>query len=292
VIVTPRNQPSQVKDLYIKKGDVVKQGQLIAKLDDAIMLQQMEVLKTQLAYYENLYSRRKNLWDQGIGTEVELISAKNSVDNYNRQIATLKETWGTSFVYAPVSGVVSELNIKVGEVFSGVTQNGSTPVPQIQIVNTNSLKMVTDVPENYISRVKKGDQVEVDVPETGKPAFKSTISLIGATINPTTRSFTTEAKLPSDPFLKPNQLATLKILDYKVKGAVVVPVNVVQTDEKGKYVYIIETAGNKTVARKKPVIVGEAYNGAIEIKSGLSGGERIITEGYQIVYDGQAITTG
>jgi multidrug efflux pump subunit AcrA (membrane-fusion protein) len=111
--------------------------------------------------------------------------------------------------------------------------------------------MVTEVPENYISRVKKGDQVEIVVPETGKPAFKSTISVVGASVNPTTRSFITEAKLPADPFLKPNQLATLKILDYKARAALVVPVNVVQTDEKGKYVYVVAKEGNKTVARKK-----------------------------------------
>ena len=78
----------------------------------------------------------------------------------------------------------------------------------------------------------------------------------------------------------------------KQKAAVAVPVNVVQTDEKGKYVYVMEKAGDKMVARKKVVIVGEAYNGLIEIKSGLTGGELIITEGYQTVYDGQAVTTG
>ena len=283
VYVTPRGIPAQVKALYIKEGDVVKKGQLLAKLDDAVMLQQLEGLKTQLAYAENIYNRQKNLWDQGIGTEVQLITAKNNVDALNKQISTLKETWNTSFVYAPVSGIADEVNVKEGETFTGANQ--------IKIVNNNSLKMVTEVPENYISRVRKGDQVEVVVPETGKPAFKSTISLVGASINPTTRSFTTEVKLPSDPFLKPNQLATLKILDYKAKAALVVPVNVVQTDEKGKYVYVVEKEGKKTVARKKVVTIGEIYGGSVEIKNGLIGGEPIITEGYQTVYDGQAITT-
>jgi multidrug efflux pump subunit AcrA (membrane-fusion protein) len=116
--------------------------------------------------------------------------------------------------------------------------------------------------------------------------------MVGGSINPTTRSFDTEAKLPSDPLLKPNQTATLKILDYEAKGAVAVPVNVVQSDEKGKYVYVMEKAGVKMIARKKTVIVGEVYNGFIEIKSGLTGGELIITEGYQTVYDGQTVTTG
>ena len=284
VWVTPRGMPAQVKALYVKKGDYVKKGQLLAKLDDAVMLQQVDALKTQLEYAENIYNRQKNLWDQGIGTEVQLVTAKNAVDALKKQIATLTETWNTSFVYAPESGVADEVNIKQGELFNGMNQ--------IKIVNNSSLKMVTEVPENYIARVKKGDQVEVAVPEIGKPPFKSTINVVGASINPTTRSFTTEAKLPVDPLLKPNQLATLKILDYKVSKAVVVPINVVQTDEKGKYVYVMEKAGNKNIARKKTVVAGEAYDGRIEIKSGLTGNEQIITEGYQTVYDGQAITTG
>jgi membrane fusion protein, multidrug efflux system len=289
VYVTPRGTPSQVKALYVKRGDFVKQGQLLAKLDDAIMLQQLETLKTQLSYAEDLYNRQKNLWDQGIGTEVAVVNAKNSVDNSKKQIATLTETWNTSFVYAPISGIVNEVNVKVGEIFTGITGNN---IPQIQIINNNSLKMVTEVPENYIARVKKGGVVQVEVPEIGKPAFKSVISVVGASIDPTKRSFVTEAKLPSDPLLKPNQLATMKILDYEAKNAIVVPINVVQTDEKGKYVYVMEKSGDKMIAKKKPVNVGEAYNGQIEIKNGLDHNQVIITEGYQTVYDGQTITTG
>lgn len=287
VTVTPRGMAGQVKDLYIKKGDIVKQGQLLAKLDDAIMLQQMDGLKTQLAYAENIYNRQKNLWDQGIGTEVQLISAKNNVDNLNKQIANLTENWKTSFVYAPISGVIEQLNLKTGETFIGMA--GSNP--QIQIVNSGNLKIVTEVPENYVARVKRGDSVKIAVPETGKPEFKSTISVVGSSINPNTRSFTTEARLPSDPLLKPNQLATLRIKDYQTKSAIVVPVNIVQTDDKGKYVYIMEKSGDKYEAKKKPVTTGESYAGAIEIKDGLKPGDQIITEGYQSLYDGQSVKT-
>jgi RND family efflux transporter MFP subunit len=245
-------------------------------------------LKVQLAYAENIYSRQKNLWDQGIGTEVQLVTAKNNVDAMKKQIATLQESWQTSFVYSPISGVADEVNVKVGEIFNG----GMPSAPQIKLVNGNSLKIVTEVPENYIARVRKGDKVEIVVPETGKPPFKSTISMIGTSIHPTNRSFTTEAKLPSDPFLKPNQSAIMKILDYQSKGTIAVPVNVIQSDEKGKYVYVAEKDGDKMVARRKTVNVGEAYNGLIEIKSGLTGGDLIITEGYQAAYDGQTVTTG
>ncbi|HRX94349.1 MAG TPA: efflux transporter periplasmic adaptor subunit, partial [Chitinophagaceae bacterium] len=120
---------------------------------------------------------------------------------------------------------------------------------------------------------------------------KSVISAVGAAIDPNTRSFIAEAKLPSDPQLKPNQTALMKILDYESKATVVVPVNVVQTDDKGKYVYVAEKKDDKMVARKKAVNAGQAYNGMMEIKGGLSGGDIIITEGYQSVYDGQTIST-
>ena len=99
------------------------------------------------------------------------------------------------------------------------------------------------------------------------------------------------AKLPPDPVLKPNQLATVKILDYQTKNAVTISVNYIQIDEKGKYVFVAEKNGDKMIARKRPVVVGESYEGVIEIKSGLQSGDLIISEGYQTVYDGQAVST-
>ncbi|MES1221801.1 MAG: biotin/lipoyl-binding protein, partial [Bacteroidota bacterium] len=132
VYVTPRGMPAQVKELYVKRGDMVSKGQLLAKLDDAVMLQQVDGLKVQLGYAENIYNRQKNLWDQGIGTEVQLVTAKNNVDAIHKQIATLTESWKTSFVYAPISGMANEVNVKVGEIFNG----GSATFPQIEIVNT------------------------------------------------------------------------------------------------------------------------------------------------------------
>ena len=287
VYVTPRGMSAQAKQVYVNKGDFVKRGQLLIKLDDAVMLQQMEGLKTQLAYAENLYNRQKNLWDQGIGTEVQLITAKNNVDAINKQIATLNENWKTSFVYAPISGIAETVNIKAGEIFSGYGTAG----PQLTIINGNNMKVITEVPENYVSKVKKGSAVEIVVPDLNNKTISSTISLIGASINAGSRGFTTEAKVPSSSGLKINQIATVRVKDYSSSNAISVPVNVVQTDEAGKYVYVAVKEGQVLKARKKTVNVGEVYNGLAEIKMGLSPTDQIITEGYQNVYDGQTIAT-
>ena len=287
VIVTPRGMPSQVKEIYVKRGDMVKKGQLLLKLDDAIVLQQLEGLNTQLEYAKNMYNRTKNLWDQGIGTEVQLLTAKNSVDNLEKQIATVKENWKTSFVYAPISGTADVVNIKAGEIFNGSSPTG----PQIQLVNTSSMKVVTEVPENYQERVKKGSQLKISIPDAGIQNVDAVISVTGASIASTTRAFFTEAKIQSYPGLRLNQVALEHIKDYSVPNAIIIPVNLVQSDESGKYVYAIVKEGEVMKARKKTVNVGEVYSGMIEVKAGLNASDRIITEGYQTVYDGQTVTT-
>ena len=287
VIVTPRGMPSQVTRIHVKRGDMVRKGQLLLKLDDAIILQQLEGLNTQLEYAKNMYNRTKNLWDQGIGTEVQLITAKNSVDNLEKQIATVKENWKTTFVYAPISGTADVVNIKAGEIFNGASPTG----PQIQLVNTSSMKVVTEVPENYQERVKKGSQLKISIPDAGIQDVDAVISVTGASIASTTRAFFTEAKIKSYPGLRLNQVALVHIKDYSVPNAIIIPVNLVQSDESGKYVYVIVKEGEVMKARKKTVNVGEVYSGMIEVKAGLTASDRIITEGYQSVYDGQTVTT-
>lgn len=301
--VAPNGQGGLVKAIFVKAGQRVSKGQLLVKLDDALARQnvvaaqqQTGQLKARLAQAQTIYERYQNLWKQNIGAEIQVINAKADVDALAAQlraaqagVALAQEQVNMSNVYAGLSGTVDQVNVRVGEFFSGSSPDRK---PQILIVGSTGLKVEVNVPDNYVARVKKGDKVKVLVSETGKPPYESVISAIGAAIDPTTRSFLTEAKLPSDPLLKPNQTAVMQILDYEAKGALAVPVNVVQSDEKNKYVFVMEKSGDKMVARKKVVTVGETYNGLAEIKSGLSGGELIITEGYQTVYDGQSVTTG
>lgn len=298
--ISPRLGPGQVRAIYVKKGDLVKKGQLLLKLDDAIVRQQVvaarqntETLKTQLTFAKDVFNRRNNLWKQGIGTEIELINAGTNVEAMEKQLKGAEESikiqleqLNGSNVYSNVDGIADEVNVRVGEIFSGFIGN----LPQIKIVNTSSLKVVTEIPENYSGKVKVGSTIVVSLPDVNK-TFNSTISLSGKTIDPNNRSFHIEAKLPYDDAIRPNQIAQVKILDYTAANAITIPVNTVGTDEKGKYVYIAVIEGVKLIARKKQIIVGELYNQFIEVKSGLSAGEQLITEGYQNIYDGQLLKT-
>jgi RND family efflux transporter MFP subunit len=282
--VTPRGGGGQVKAVYVKKGERVNKGQLLLKLDDAVAHKQIAQLQTQLDYAQNLYERRNNLWKQNIGTEVELITAKNNVDQVQRQIDMAKEQLGFSNVYADMNGVAEEVNIRVGELFTGAPTSG------IKLVNTGDLKVTAQVPENYLGRVKQGDNLLVVFPDVNK-TVNARITLAGQLIDVNSRSFYIEAHLPADKAFKPNQVALVKIQDYAVKAAVTAPVNTLQTDEKGKYLLVAVNESGKWRAKKRTVTPGELYSDRIEIKDGLKAGDLIITDGYQSLYDGQLITT-
>jgi membrane fusion protein, multidrug efflux system len=287
-VAPPNGQGGVVTALYVTQGQSVRKGQVLAKLDDIMIRQQMEPLKVQLATAEDTYRRTKNLWDQGIGAYQNVLNAKTQVEALQKQMGIIQSQVSLMTVKAPASGVIDQLNLRVGEFFTGMAGQG---VPQIRIVNTGDLKVVTAVPENYIEQVNVGSQLKVILPEQNNREITATVSVVQKIIDPTTRSFNIEAKIPTDANLKPNQIAQVRINDYAAKNAVTVPLNVVQTDEKGKYVYVMERSGLKTLARKKTVIVGQAYGENIEIRSGLNAGEQLVTEGYQNLYDGQMITT-
>lgn len=299
--IAPRNGTGGVVTaLYVKRGDNVRKGQLLLKMDDAIARQNLvtsqqglENNKIQLSHAQDLYRRQKNLWDQKIGTEIQLINADNAVKTAENQLKTAeeqlkitKEQLGFTNVVSDVDGTAEVVNIRVGEVFSGVQGANA----QIQIVNNSNLKVTAQIPENYLGKVNVGSKVKVTLPDIDK-TLDATVTVAGKSIDPTNRSFFIEAKIPADKSLRPNQIALVKIQDYNIGNTVTVPVNTVQSDEKGKFVMTAVKENGKLIARKKPIVIGQFYGDKMEIKSGLQIGDVVVTDGYQSLYEGQLLTT-
>lgn len=285
-VAPPNGQGGVVKALFVRQGQAVRKGQVLARLDDQLIRQQIAPLQVQLSAGEDTYRRTKNLFDQGIGTYQNVLNAQTQVNTLRQQIGIIQRQAALMTVTAPMSGVAEKVDVRVGETFIGVTAMG----PQISIVNTGNLKITAMVPENYLGRVGVGTTLEVELPGTTKK-LTTKVNVAGKIIDPTSRSFMIEAPVPYDPALKPNQIAVVKIRDYSSGNAITIPLNVLQNDEQGKYVMVAAKEGAKTVARKRHVVVGELYGERLEIKSGLQSGEVIVTEGYQELYEGQALTT-
>ena len=226
------------------------------------------------------------MWEQNIGSEVQLLQAKAQVEALERGIATAQEQIRQFTVVCPVEGVVDQMNVKVGEFFTGANQLGY----QIRVVDNRNLKAIVEVPENYMNRVKPGVEVIVEVPDIQKK-FTSTIRRTAQLINPNTRTFTMEATIPGGE-VRPNSVAAIKIKDFSAANTVVIPLNLIQSDEKGKYVFVIgESVKGKKIAVKKSVIIGETYGEKAQINNGLDKTDILITEGYQSLYDQQEVRT-
>ena len=294
--VTPRAGGGQVKALFIKRGDMVRKGQIILQLDNSLIkqsaaaaAQNIETIKSQAALAKMVYEKQKNLWEQSIGSEMQLLTAKTNAEALASQLKAASEQLGMvrdqlayTSVRSDVDGVAEEVNVKVGDLFMGPGQ--------IKIVNTARLKLTTMIPENYAGKVKVGTETSLNFPDIQK-IIAVKISVVGNVIDPLSRSFYIEAKLPIDKNFRPNQLVQVKIKDYEKKNAISAPINLLQNDEKGKFIYVAVMEKGKLVARKKAVTVGQYYGNNIEIVAGLVAGDNVITEGYQTLFDGQNITT-
>lgn len=279
-ILVSAKSPGVVTSVYVKEGQQVSKGQVLAQIDNSVIIRSIEAQKSQLELAKTVFERQKNLWDQKIGTEVQYLQAKTNKESLEKQLESLNEQNDMMRIKAPISGTVDDISIKIGE-------NIAPGMPAVRVVNTSDLKLVANVSEAYVTNIKKGNSAVISIPEL-KKEISAKVTFVGKTIDPLSRTFPVEIKLPSDGDLRPNMTGVLKVIFHSEPSTLVVPVNVVQELNKEKIVFIAETNGKQMVARKKVVTVEGVYDNFAQIK-GLKAGDKVITFGYQGLNDGQVI---
>lgn len=264
-----------------REGDFVNKGETLAQIDNSILLRSIEEVKGSLELANTVFERQENLWKQKIGTEVQYLQAKNNKESLEKRLATLQEQLEMTKIKAPITGTVDAVNVKVGE-------NVSPGIPAFRVINTSDLKVELKVSEAYVNAINKGNKVTVTITDLGK-SFESTISFVGKNIDPLSRSFPVEVKLPSSTELRPNMTAVIRVIYKTHPSALCVPVNVVQDINGQKVVYVAEKEGDQLIARRKVVQIDGVFDNLANVSSGLQAGDKIITVGYQGLNDGQYI---
>ncbi|MCK8491982.1 efflux RND transporter periplasmic adaptor subunit [Spirosoma sp. RP8] len=280
VQVSPKSS-GVVTAVYVKEGDNVRAGSVIAKVDDQLLRESIAEVKTQLSLASTVYEKQAALWKQQIGTEIQYLQAKNNKETLERRLSTLNAQLSQSSVTSPISGVVDQVNVKIG-------QSAMPGVGLVRVVNLSQLKVVAKVADTYSGSVRKGDDVMIRFPDLNRE-LNSRVSFVSTTVDPLSRTFTIEAPLPSDNSLKPNMLAQVKINDKTVGNAIVINQNLIQSTENGQLVYVAVNEGGKKVAKARTVKTGESYGGKIAVTEGLKAGDQLVTVGYQDLVDGQPI---
>lgn len=274
-----------ITQIHVEEGQTVSRGQLIASLNTEVLDRQMAEVETSLGLARDVFERQQRLWNQNIGSEIQYLEAKNSVERLEKNLEVLESQKSKALVKAPQSGVIDQLVLRTGEL-------ASPGVPIAVIIDTRNLKLEVNVPENYLPFVHTGDEVEIHIPSLDQ-TLNTKISRIGSTIDPENRTFVVETHLPQDHSrLMPNLMASLAINDRTATDAIVVPLHIVQYEIGGKaFVYIAKKEGDRYLAEKRYVSTGLSYRNQIEIKTGLEEGDLLISEGQQDVSSGQLLKT-
>lgn len=278
----------QIRKIFIKEGKWVKKGQLLVSLNTDVTEANIKEIKTSLELADTMYRKQKRLFEDGIGSEVELLRAKSQKEQLAARLQATVSQMEMSKIYAPFSGIVDELFQKEGEL-------ASLGMPILQMVDLNRMKIVADISEAYIPAIHEGKTVELSFPTYPDISLDVKINRTGNVINPANRTFQVECEFDNvGKKFKPNMLGTLKIGDYSMDSALVVPSIIIKKDiaKKGisdKFLFVAEKNNGHYEARKVYVKPGRSYNGKTVITKGLEPGQRVVIKGYNTVSTGALV---
>ena len=270
-----------VREILVHVGQRVGKGQVLATLDAASVDQQIAAAEITLNLAKTTYEKYQRLWAQNIGTEIQLLNYKANYENALKQKAGLVATRNTFKILSPISGTVDEVSLKVGD---AAQPGGGANQAGIRVVSTDKLKAEASLGENYLGKVKQGDPVILVFSDIND-SIRTNLTYVGQAVNVLSRTFPVQVRLGSNSKLHPNMSCQMKIANYHKQNALTVPVATIQKTAQGEVVYI---ADGKTA---KAVIIqtGRNSNGMVEVLSGLSAGDLLITEGYQELDNGTPI---
>lgn len=285
VLVYPET-PGQITRIYVREGQRVSKGQILAQIDAGGLGSQLAQAQASEALAKTTYERQKRLWNQKIGSEIQFLQAKTNYEAQTNAVSNIRKMLAKYTIRAPFSGIVDDVMKEQGTIVA------PGPGSEIcRVVNLSDMYIETDVPESYISSIKRGKKVEVDFPILGK-TINSKVRQAGNFINPSNRTFKIEVAVPNkDRAIKPNMTAKLKVNDYTNPKAILIPQSIISENSKGEqYVYVV-TDLKENVGKAKQVIIttGKEQGDVIEVLTGLSSENQIIQEGARSVQDGQEV---
>jgi RND family efflux transporter MFP subunit len=274
--------PAVIKKIHVKEGQYVSKGTLLVSLDNDYMLDQIEELNTRLKLAEFIFEKQTNLRAENIGSELDYETALNNKESLESALASARTQLEKTQITAPFDGVVDDIFPREGEL-------AGPQSPMIRFVSLGNVTMNVDIPESYLSKIKKGDEVEVIFPDLGI-THRSTIEQMGSFIQPLNRTFKVIIDLPNDKNLLPNLIGVVRIRDYVQYEALIIDQEDIMQDGEGRdYVFRAVNKDGRYVAEKVFIEKGMTYVDKSEIKGGLNPNDLIVSKGARSIVDGETV---
>ena len=274
-----------LKNLFVREGQLVKKGKLLAEINDSCLKEQLDQMLIQANYTKDNFDRVKRLWEKNIGSEMQFLKAKSDFETNNKMVEQIRDQLSKTKIYAPFDGEIDEI----------ISNLGSNLVPGssiLRVVNLDIIYAEAQVPEKYVSSIELGTEALVSIPLLNKEVT-SKIVQSGNFINPNNRTFRVEAPVENkDKRIKQNLNARIKIKNYSNIKALVVPLRVIREDASGRpFIYKLVETDKKDILLTVKIFVETGANNdeEIEITKGLSIGDIIVLEGANNVEDNQRV---
>ena len=263
----------RINDILVEVGDHVRKGQVLAQMDKTNLLQS----QTQLENIQLEYDRAFELYKVGGASKQSLDAQKTQLDVAKTAYENLKEN---TRLVSPINGIVTARNYDSGDM------NGGEPV--VTIEQMSPVKLLVNVSESFYTRVRKGMDVNVKVEVYGDEIFHGKVSLIYPTVDPQTRTFPVEIKLPNkDLKVRPGMFARVT-MNFGTQNHVVAPdLSIIKQAGSGdRYIYVYKDG---KVSYNK-VLLGRRMDDKYEIISGVSDGDQVVVAGQSRLTNGAEVS--
>lgn len=273
-----------VEAVLARKGERVRRGQPLLRLDADVLEAQLEQAAAQAALAEETWTRQKRLWEEEeVGTEMAYLQARYNAETARAQARVLAHRLDRTTIRAPVSGILDDRMVEVGNMVAPGT-------PVARVLDLDTVRVVAGVPERYATDIEQGAGVGVTVDALGNREFTGEVDFVGAAVAGDDRTFRIEVEVPNPGLgIKPGMAANVQVLRVEVDSALVVPRHAVIRREEGYVVYVARRTPDGWRAESRGVVPGLTRGEQVVIDDGLEAGDRVVTVGHQRVAHGDAL---
>jgi membrane fusion protein (multidrug efflux system) len=267
--------------LNFTDGQYVRRGQVIAELARGEEAAGLREAQARLTEARQQLERLRSLQQRGFATNARVDEQVAAVDSARAQAGAVQEQIGDRVIRAPFSGMIGLRRISTGATVSAGTEIAT-------ISDLSQIKLDFSLPEAFLSSMQVGQAIEARAAAYADQLFRGTIEGIEPTVDPVTRSVTVRAVLPNpDARLKPGMLLTVNVISNP-RTSLAVPELALVSERDRSFVFKVDA---ENTALRTPVETGVRQEGMVEVRRGLSAGDRIVAEGTVKVRDGGKVRT-
>jgi len=265
----------------VSKGERVEEGQVIAKIDDATLKQEVRRMEAMVRQSKLQYDRQKDLFDKGVGSQSDLDNAELVYEQQSAALSSLRVSLDNTELKAPFGGTLEQTFADPGELLSPGT-------PVARVVSTTELYVTVGIPSRYVGILAEGDPVRLQFNQREDLQVEGVIQFVGSTIDPQSRSFEVEVGFPNpNEIIKIDMVADVEVVLDDMPNSIVVGEEFVFSKQGRMVAYIVaEDAQGNPISREVEIEHGPVYKSETVILSGLNPGDQFITNGSSYLQDG------